>query len=38
MQECREAADMYFTYGETELSYLRQKDKRLGEVIDPAAR
>ena len=25
---------MYFTYGETELSYLRQKDKRLGEVID----
>ena len=25
---------MYFPYGETELSYLRQKDKRLGEVID----
>ena len=25
---------MYFEYGETELSYLRQKDKRLGEVID----
>ena len=25
---------MYFTYGESELSYLRQKDKRLGEVID----
>ena len=25
---------MYFTYGETELSYLRQKDKRLSEVID----
>ena len=25
---------MYFTYGETELSYLRQKDKRLGAVID----
>ena len=25
---------MYFAYGETELSYLRQKDKRLGEVID----
>ena len=25
---------MYFTYGETELSYLRQTDKRLGEVID----
>lgn len=25
---------MYFEYGETELSYLRRKDKRLGEVID----
>lgn len=25
---------MYFAYGETELSYLRQKDKRLCEVID----
>ena len=25
---------MYFAYGETELSYLRQKDKRLGAVID----
>ena len=25
---------MYFEYGETELSYLWQKDKRLGEVID----
>lgn len=25
---------MYFTYGETELSYLRQKDKRLCEAID----
>ena len=25
---------MYLAYGETELSYLRQKDKRLGEVID----
>ncbi len=25
---------MYFTYGETELSYLREKDQRLGEVID----
>ena len=25
---------MYFEYGEAELSYLRQKDKRLGEVID----
>ena len=25
---------MYFEYGETELSYLRQKDKRLCEVID----
>ena len=25
---------MYFAYGETELSYLRQKDKRLDEIID----
>ena len=25
---------MYFTYGEAELTYLRQKDKRLAEVID----
>ena len=25
---------MYFAYGEKEISYLRQKDKRLGEVID----
>jgi DNA-3-methyladenine glycosylase II len=25
---------VYFAYGETELSYLRQKDKRLGAVID----
>ena len=25
---------MYFSYGETELAYLRQKDKRLREVID----
>ena len=25
---------MYFAYGETELSYLRQKDQRLCEVID----
>ena len=25
---------MYFAYGEMELSYLRQKDKRLGAVID----
>ena len=25
---------MYFAYGETELSYLRKKDKRLCEVID----
>ena len=25
---------MYFTYGETEVSYLQQKDKRLCEVID----
>lgn len=26
--------DQYFAYGETELSYLRQRDKRLGDVID----
>ena len=25
---------MYFEYGEAELSYLRQKDKRMCEVID----
>ena len=25
---------MYFEYGETEISYLRSKDKRLAEVID----
>ena len=25
---------MYFEYGETEISYLRKKDKRLAEVID----
>ena len=25
---------MYFTYGEKELDFLRQKDKRLAEVID----
>ena len=25
---------MYFDYGEEEISYLRQKDKRLCEVID----
>ena len=25
---------MNFTYGKAELSYLRKKDKRLGEVID----
>ena len=29
---------MYFTYGEAELSYLRQKDKRLCEVIDRIGR
>ena len=27
-------AAVYFSYGETEVSYLRQKDKRLGEVMD----
>lgn len=26
--------DVYFTYGETELSYLRKRDKRLCQVID----
>ena len=25
---------MFFSYGETELAYLRQRDARLGEVID----
>ena len=25
---------MYFDYGETELQYLRSRDKRMGEVID----
>ena len=25
---------MVFAYGETELAWLRKKDKRLGEVID----
>ena len=29
---------MYFAYGEAELSYLRQKDKRLCEVIDRIGR
>lgn len=32
--KCEGAANMYFAYGETELSYLRRKDKRLCEVID----
>ena len=26
--------EMYFGYGETELQYLRSRDKRMGEVID----
>lgn len=26
--------EMYFDYGETELQYLRSRDKRMGEVID----
>ena len=26
--------EMYFDYGETELQYLRSRDKRIGEVID----
>ena len=25
---------MYFEYGETEIEYLKQKDKKLAEVID----
>lgn len=29
-----EVRTVYFVYGGTELAYLRQKDKRLGEVID----
>ena len=29
---------MYFAYGETELSYLRKKDKRLGAIIDRVGR
>ena len=27
-------SDMYFTYGKTEIEYLKSKDKKLGEVID----
>ena len=30
----KEVMAVYFTYGETELDYLRKKDKRLCEVID----
>ena len=26
--------EMYFDYGETEVQYLRSRDKRIGEVID----
>ena len=33
-RECSEVREVYFAYGETETAYLRQKDKRLGEVID----
>ena len=29
---------MYFAYGETELSYLKKKDKRLGAIIDRVGR
>ena len=28
---------MYFKYGETELEYLKQKDKKLAEVMDDMA-
>ena len=34
----RVVMNVYFAYGETELSYLRQKDKRLCEVIDRIGR
>ena len=27
-------SDMYFTYGKTEIEYLKSKDKKLGAVID----
>ena len=27
-------SNIYFTYGETEIEYLKSKDKKLGEVID----
>ena len=30
----RGVMNVYFAYGEAELSYLRQKDRRLCEVID----
>lgn len=30
----RGGGEMYFEYGETELQYLRSRDKRIGEVID----
>lgn len=30
----REVTALYFKYGETEISFLKQKDKRLGEIID----
>ena len=30
----KKVRDMYFSYGETEVSYLRRKDKRLCAVID----
>ena len=30
----KEVINMYFAYGETEVSYLRRKDKRLCAVID----
>ena len=33
-KERKKARKLYFSYGETELSYLRKKDKRLGAVID----
>ena len=34
LKERRRVRNVYFAYGAAELSYLRQKDKRLGEVID----
>lgn len=34
IKNARELVSVYFEYGEKELTYLRQRDKRLGDVID----